>query len=192
MAWERGDISFLFRGDEPIEDSLIALDNDCRCYQYIRHEESDIENEVDVDTLMSTDILAAQMSTKNIQFSKQQSGWIFREDKKETVAGQYDSDLYGISGLVLEQRKRREHLSRDDLQKNKGIMDSLTKGQSQQDMVISELNSRESLEPPPDCSVSWDSYINAEAGQYPNLGRELVCKESSKNFRATVAMVIYL
>lgn len=89
----------------------------------------EIEDEVDI--LMSSDILCAQMSTKSINFTKAQSGWIFREDRKETVAGIYDSDLYTINGITLEQRKRREHLSRDDLKKNKAIMESLTKGQSQ-------------------------------------------------------------
>lgn len=32
----------------------------------------------------------------------------------------------------MEQRKRREHLSRDDLQKNKAMIESITKGGQQQ------------------------------------------------------------
>lgn len=40
----------------------------------------EIEDEVDI--LMSSDILAAQMSTKSITFTRAQSGWIFREDRK--------------------------------------------------------------------------------------------------------------
>lgn len=44
------------------------------------------------------------------------------------MAGQYECELYSINGLVLESRKRREHLTRDDLQKNKAMMESLTKG----------------------------------------------------------------
>lgn len=189
MRWERGDISFIFRGENPPKDSLTALDNECRCYQHVRHEETELEIEDEVDILMSSDILAAQMSTKSISFTKAQSGWIFREDKKETVAGQYDSDLYTINGLTLEQRKRREHLSRDDLQKNKALMESLTKGgQSAGIDQNGEIIRRASLQPPPINSITWEEYISAEPGQYPNLGRDLVYKESSKNFRATVAM----
>ena len=30
---------------------------------------------------MRSDIMAAQMSTKNITFSRAQTGWLFREDK---------------------------------------------------------------------------------------------------------------
>lgn len=41
-----------------------------------------MEIEDEVDLLMSTDILAAQISTKSISFARAQCGWIFREDKK--------------------------------------------------------------------------------------------------------------
>lgn len=47
---------------------------------------------------------------------------------QELVAGQYESELYTVHGLMLESRKRREHLSSDDLQKNKAILESFTKG----------------------------------------------------------------
>ena len=45
----------------------------------IQESEAEIEDEVDI--LMSSDIVAAQMSTKNISFSRAQSGWLFKEDK---------------------------------------------------------------------------------------------------------------
>lgn len=48
---------------------------------------------------------------------------------------------------------------------------------------------RASLEPPPRTTCTWEEYINSESNIYPNLGREMVYKESSKSFRATVAMV---
>lgn len=38
-----------------------------------------------MDILMSSDIMAAQMSTKGITFSRAQTGWIFREDKRVTM-----------------------------------------------------------------------------------------------------------
>lgn len=87
-----------------------------------------MEIEDEVDLLMSTDILAAQISTKCISFERMQSGWLFKEDRTELVAGQYESELYRVYGLVLESRKRREHLSTDDLQKNKALLESFTKG----------------------------------------------------------------
>jgi len=47
------------------------------------------------------------------------------------MVGAFHADFYQINGMVLESRKRREHLSEEDLQKNKAIMESLTKGSSQ-------------------------------------------------------------
>lgn len=47
------------------------------------------------------------------------------------MVGGFHADFYQINGMVLESRKRREHLSAEDLQKNKAIMETLTKGSSQ-------------------------------------------------------------
>lgn len=46
---------------------------------FLKESEQELEDEVDI--LMSSDIMAAQMSTKSITFSRAQSGWLFREDK---------------------------------------------------------------------------------------------------------------
>jgi hypothetical protein len=45
------------------------------------------------------------------------------------------------------------------------------------------------LSPPPESKVSWEEYIGSEPGNHPTLGRNLVYKETSKAFKATVAMV---
>lgn len=197
MRWERGNISFIFRGDRPINDSLIVMDNDYECYQHMRYEESDIEDEVDM--LMSTDILTANMSTKNIYFSRIQTGWFHREDRKEIIGGQYHCDLYSIHGLVLKQRKRREHLSKDDLQKNKATVDTLTRGHTSLPSTyngttgispshsLEEIQRRCSLHPPVN-TTTWEQYINAEIGKCPQLGRPPMHKQSSKTLRATVAI----
>lgn len=106
MRWERGDVSFVFMGDAKPSQSLTVIDNKLKVYQRIRYEESEAEIEDEVDVLMSSDIVAAQMSTKRIEFNRSQSGWLFREDKTESV-GDFVADFYAISGLYLESRKRR-------------------------------------------------------------------------------------
>lgn len=40
------------------------------------------------------------------------------------------ADFYAVNGLVLESRKRREHLSEEDILRNKAMMESLSKGGS--------------------------------------------------------------
>lgn len=47
---------------------------------------------------------------------------------------------------------------------------------------------RPSLNPPSESHVSWDDYSSASPGECPTLGRTLAYKESSKAFKATVAM----
>lgn len=42
-----------------------------------------MEFEDEVDLLMTSDIVSAQISTKPITFTKAQTGWIFKEDRKE-------------------------------------------------------------------------------------------------------------
>ncbi|XP_063229928.1 ankyrin repeat domain-containing protein 13C [Bacillus rossius redtenbacheri] len=187
MRWERGDISFLFMGDRKPNQSLIVLDNKAQLYQRVRYEETEMEIEDEVDILMSSDIMAAQMSTKSITFTRAQTGWIFREDRKEMV-GPFQADFYVINGMVLESRKRREHLSEEDLQKNKAIMESFTKGSTQGFDNNGEPVRRQSLTPPPESRVSWQEYLAAEPGGHAPLGRGMVYKETSKGFKATVAM----
>ncbi|XP_049804732.1 ankyrin repeat domain-containing protein 13C [Schistocerca nitens] len=187
MRWERGDISFIFNGDRKPGQSLTVLDNKQCLYQRVRYEETEVEIEDEVDILMSSDIMAAQMSTKSITFSRAQTGWIFREDRKEMV-GPFHADFYVINGMLLESRKRREHLSEEDLQKNKAIMESLTKGSTQGFDSNGEPVRRPSLSPPPESKVTWEEYVNSDVGAHPTLGREMVYKETSKSFKATVAM----
>lgn len=187
MRWERGDIGFLFNGDGKPSESLVVLDNRSKLYQKVRYEETEMEIEDEVDILMSSDIMAAQMSTKSISFARAQSGWIFREDKKEMV-GSFQAEFYTINGMVLESRKRREHLSEEDLQKNKAIIESFTKGNTQVLDPNGEPIRRPSLQPPTERHISWESYNSSPEEEAPVLGRGLIEKETSKFFKATVAM----
>ena len=55
-------------------------------------------------------------------------------------------------------------------------------------MQNGEIKRKESLTPPPKRDVTWSEYIQSPAGQHPVLGRASKCKESSRAFKATVAM----
>ncbi|RXG55029.1 Ankyrin repeat domain-containing protein 13C [Armadillidium vulgare] len=188
MRWERGDISFIFSGERKPNHSLIVLDNKLKVYQKVKNEQSEYEIEEEVDMLMSSDIVAAQMPMSQITFSRAQTGWIFKADKEEMV-GKYKAKFYCLNGLTIVSRKRREHLSDEDLQKNKAIMESFTKGGSSHAFDLDKQPvRRQSLDPPKKTNVTWEEYIKAEPGHPPHLGRPLVSKESSKSFRATVAM----
>lgn len=61
----------------------------------------EIEDEVDI--LMSSDIMAAQMSTKSITFTKAQSGWFFREDRKVSTTF---TEVFTNFDLLSEQKRK--------------------------------------------------------------------------------------
>jgi len=195
MRWERGDITFLYRGDQSPEEALCVLDNKQEVYQYVRHQESELEFEDEVDLLMSSDIVAAQISTKPITFNRERQGWIWREDRRETL-GNYKADFYTVLGMTLESRKRREHLSEEDLHRNRAIIDSFSKGGAQAHSLSGEATQeqeseqirRASLVPPPPPGITWAEYIASPKGSPPPLGRRVIAKTSSKQFKATVAM----
>uniref|UniRef100_A0A1I7Z3Z2 ANK_REP_REGION domain-containing protein n=1 Tax=Steinernema glaseri TaxID=37863 RepID=A0A1I7Z3Z2_9BILA len=187
-SWERGDISFIYNSTADKSKQLVILDNKAKVFQRVRHHESDAELDEEVDVLMSSDIVSVQMSTKPITFERAYSGWIFKQEKSETV-GEYESDFYSVEGMTLVTRKRREHLTSDDIKKNKAFMQSLSIGNTNiPDEDSKTFRHRKSLPPPGRPCTTWDEYLGAAPGVPPPLGRQQVLKSNSKTFKACVAM----
>ncbi|XP_071486603.1 ankyrin repeat domain-containing protein 13C-B-like [Diadema setosum] len=186
MKWQKGDLTFLFDGTVTPERSLVFLDNENKIYQRLSYEQSEAELEEEVDILMSSDVVTVNISTKPITFNRSQSGWLFREDKRELV-GSFFADFYDVSGVAIESRKRREHLSDEDVQRNKAAVESISKGSPVEDTF--QTQRRPSLPPPPESQMTWEEYVTAERGRALTLlGRPRVSKEMRKMFKATVAM----
>ena len=55
--------------------------------------------------------------------------WIFLIGQE--LVGNYNANFYSINGMVLETRKRREHLTKEDLQKNKALLENFATGNTQ-------------------------------------------------------------
>ena len=49
----------------------------------------------------------------------------------QEMVGNYNANFYSINGMVLETRKRREHLTKEDLQKNKALLENFATGNTQ-------------------------------------------------------------
>ncbi|XP_070564384.1 ankyrin repeat domain-containing protein 13C-like isoform X2 [Ptychodera flava] len=185
MKWQRGDLTFVFNGEARQDKSLAVMDNELKVYQRIRPDDSESDIEDEVDILMSSDIVTATMSTKTITFVRSQSGWLFREDRTEMV-GPFNADFYAVHGMIIESKKRREHLSDEDVQKNKAVIDSFSKGSVVEGSLESQR--RPSLAAPMPSKITWKEYICAIPKNPPTLGREMLYKESKKGVKATVAM----
>ncbi|XP_047146554.1 ankyrin repeat domain-containing protein 13C isoform X2 [Hydra vulgaris] len=181
MKWHRGDISFLFSGSAG--SSIMVLDNKKKVYQKLRQNDLETELNDEIDFLMSSDIVSAQISTKTIEFVPAQSGWIFKEDKMELI-GDMNCEVYNVQGMTLTTRKRREHLTEDDLQKNKAMVEAISNGSSIVEKC--EVDRRESLPPPPACPFSWEEYIKASG--MPCIGRSPKVVENKRTMKVNVCM----
>ncbi|CAJ0955992.1 unnamed protein product, partial [Mesorhabditis belari] len=187
-SWERGDITFLFDAEAPDpQHQLVVLDNKLKVYQRVRHEESECEVDEEVDVLMSSDIVSASMSTKPITFVQALSGWVFRHNREEQI-GDYRTNFHVVEGMVLVTRKRREHLTIDDIKKNKSFMQSLATGNAVADEDFKSLQYRKSLPPPGRAPTTWEEYSGAAPGLAPPLGRPQVTKFNQKQFKALIGM----
>lgn len=181
------------------------MNNKEKYYQKIKKDiKSNLEDEVDI--LMSTDIVALQLSTKEIAFARSQSGWLFKEKRSEMV-GSFLADFYCVTGLCLESKKRREHLTEEDLIENnlfslnfskssdlsqsnsRELSDSMTalNGTISLDELDNKIVRRKSLPKPPKPNLTWTEYISME--KQPCIGRKMICKENIKKFKATLGMV---
>ncbi|VDD90155.1 unnamed protein product [Enterobius vermicularis] len=187
-SFERGDISFIYNsGTEKKPSRFFILDNYAKVFQRVKNEDIESEIEDEVDLLMSSDMVNVHMSTKPITFERTFAGWLFRHEKCEKV-GEYNASFYAVRGMSLVTKKRREHLSAEDVKKNKALIKSLAAGSAMLEEELKCSSCRESLEPPERTAVTWDEYINALPKEPPRLGRPMVLKQSSKNFNAFVAM----
>ncbi|CAI4231742.1 unnamed protein product [Auanema sp. JU1783] len=186
-SWERGDISFVFNATVDTKDQLIIMDNKAKVFQRFRTEESELEIDEEVDVLMSSDIVSAQMSTKTIQFEQAYSGWVFKHAREEKI-GDFSVNFYVVEGLNLITRKRREHLTNEDIKKNKSFMQSFAIGGSVPEDDFKSLRHRQSLPPPGRMPTTWEEYSGAAPGLHLPLGREQIVKQNEKHFKALIGM----
>ena len=71
-----------------------------------------------INDIMTADITHMNFSTKNISFTRMQSGWLFPADRTEKVS-RFVADFYDVHGLQFVTKKRREHLTEEDIVRNK-------------------------------------------------------------------------
>lgn len=189
----------------------VVLNNKTKKYQYFETPNVCRNIEDKVDELMSTDIIDLELKSSEMQLTRSTCGWIWKADKVGKV-GPYNVALYNFNNVFLITTKRREHLTEEDLNRNKiayktavhlfkfgekpELENTSSHGNDSQDDgeqddihdEESEKVHRESQPPPPPTNVTWEEYIWSEPGQYPTLGREQKCKSVKKLVKASVAM----
>ncbi|KPM02243.1 GPCR-chaperone-like protein [Sarcoptes scabiei] len=135
----------------------------------------------DIDLLMSSDLIYPQMITKSISFTRTQAGWFFARSNKTEKVGDFEADFYNINGLTIETKKRREHLSEDDVKTNKALFDTLKKtldaSNHPQKSITRKINSKssDSLDEIDDCqSTMKNELTNGDSLQPIRVEDEIV------------------
>lgn len=187
----------------------IVMDNKAKKYQYFETPSVCRDVEEKVDEFMATDIMDLELKSSEMQLIPSTSGWIWKANKVGKV-GRFSAALYDLNNVFLVTRKRREHLSEDDLKRNKNAYKSAVsvfkygerpnqgasnnhaddegEGTDRSEPDEEEIVHRESLPPPPPTKVTWREYIESEPANHPNLGREQKCKIVKTAVKASVAM----
>ncbi|XP_047399338.1 ankyrin repeat domain-containing protein 13B isoform X2 [Sciurus carolinensis] len=111
MTWQRGNRSFVFRGQETL--ALAGQDRELLLAAAQPTEEQ-------VLSRLTAPVVTTQLDTKNISFERNKTGILgWRSEKTEMVNG-YEAKVYGASNVELITRTRTEHLSEQHKSKVKG------------------------------------------------------------------------
>ncbi|KAF7638647.1 hypothetical protein Mgra_00002025 [Meloidogyne graminicola] len=191
ISWTRGDMSLLFNPGAPKSYQTLLLNNKDEVYQRIRDKNRHLNDEIDL--LMACDIISSHISTRPIRFVRAK-GW-FMNDKSYLLIccyniGEYKADQFHIKELCLITRKRREHLSQEDLRKNRELNKAFSSGRIPLDNSSDdeyEDQHRASLSPPPKSVFTWSEYLRLPDGE-SHLGRPKEEKITNTEIKGMLAL----
>lgn len=202
MRWSRGDLSFIFDGESTLTSntlSVVVLDNRTKEYQRIKllgSEDLHMDLKDHVTMLMTRPITYANMSTQPIVVSRAQTGWFFKQDKSERI-GEYETDVYNVNNLILVSRKRREHLTPEQIRQHDQLQRKVESGNLEEcdfsanregEDSCEDLEEVQSISPPPANTITWEQYISAPSDSTPHLGRKMDLKVERKHFKASLCI----
>lgn len=203
LSWKRADGCLIYSPN--FERKWVILNNKTKRFHFLETKNRlGKQIEYQVDDLMSNDIISFDLKSSDIRMTRSTYGLFWKAEKYQKI-GKFNAALYEFDNVFLLTRKRREHLSEEDLKKNKiaqkSAMDMLKFGKNMdeheeesdpEDGMISDDEEpethRESLPPPPKPRTTWSQYCAFPPGENPPLGRGLSIKVTKKAFKASIAM----
>ncbi|XP_034608364.1 ankyrin repeat domain-containing protein 13B isoform X3 [Trachemys scripta elegans] len=129
MTWQRGNRSFVFRGQDTSA-VVLEIDHDrqvvySETLALASHDREGLlaavqPTEEQVMGRLTAPVVTTQLDTKNIAFERNKTGLLgWRSEKTEVVNG-YEAKVYSASNVELITRTRTEHLSDQHKGKSKG------------------------------------------------------------------------
>eukprot|EP00040_Diaphanoeca_grandis_P005939 m.35206 g.35206 ORF g.35206 m.35206 type:complete len:513 (-) comp17101_c1_seq1:285-1823(-) len=132
--------------------------------------------------VMRGDVMLVDATTSKAKFPRAMSGWLgWKSEKSETV---HDTEcrVYDVEELELITRRRREHLSEEDIKSNKKFQNDMMRGKIPEDF---KHPTRTSLPPPTTPSLTFEEYNSLDLVQ---IGRPLDENVKSKALKGTLWM----
>lgn len=111
-----------------------------------------------INDIMTADVTHMNFSTKNISFTRMQTGWLFPADRTEKVS-RFVADFYDVHGLQFVTKKRREHLSEEDIVRNKKALQGKIGKTSGPPVFVEESTRTKLTSPGTECRVSVEHRV---------------------------------
>lgn len=123
--WKRSDSCLVY--SDKFAKRWVIMNNKTKKYQFLQSPENFYKNIEDkVDEFMSTDIVDFELKSADIQLVRRDNWlWKYLTDEKYEKIGKYNSILYTFENVFLVTRKRREHLTDEDVKRNKAHYKSI-------------------------------------------------------------------
>eukprot|EP00123_Amoebidium_parasiticum_P009857 comp19749_c0_seq1/m.23586 comp19749_c0_seq1/g.23586 ORF comp19749_c0_seq1/g.23586 comp19749_c0_seq1/m.23586 type:complete len:469 (-) comp19749_c0_seq1:568-1974(-) len=189
LKWQRGNISFLFRLDTEGKERFAVMDNDKKLYQWLTKDKGSFDEylEENLDHMMGGYIGAVSISTKTITLTPAKKGPLWAQKPRRETIGPYSTDVYSVENCVAVMRKRKEHLSEEDLKRRKQALSQMRRVTESEKSLSANLSGdppkpqhRQSLPPPPPPPITEEEYFNPSSTSPVHLGRPINLKETRK------------
>lgn len=218
LSWKKDSGESCLIYSNKFKKKWVIMNMKAKKYQHFAAQSFDRDIDSKVDEFISTDIIDIEVKSSDIQLTRSTCGWIWKADRMEKVgrynAALYNFNNVFLVTRKRREHLNDEDIKRNKLA-YKGAMhvlkfgkkpsmrdleeasnsdsnntdnDNIENSQQDDDLGFLETSHRESLSPPPATNVTWEEYLQAEAGKFPNLGREQKIKVVKTAFKASVAM----
>ncbi|XP_063720635.1 ankyrin repeat domain-containing protein 13C-like isoform X2 [Symsagittifera roscoffensis] len=185
-AWKRGKISVLYNPTKYGGENFVFIVPSQKQYSISSIDKPLKPNELsrEVNSLLSNDVIVTKVSTRSMQYAPMKR--LISRHRKIDKVGKYSATFYHWSGMNLKIFKRRDHLSSEQVSKNKNVLSDFYTGGVVPGMAgDSHARSRiPDLRPPDEPIGSFDAYLEHQV----QVGRPMKIKNQTKSFKGCLAM----
>ncbi|XP_075247694.1 ankyrin repeat domain-containing protein 13C-like isoform X3 [Convolutriloba macropyga] len=186
-AWKRGKITVLYNPTKYGGENFVFIVPSQKQYSISSIDKPLKPNELsrEVNSLLSNDVIVTKVSTRNMHYTPIKR--LISRHRKIDKVGKYSASFYHWSGMNLKIFKRRDHLSAEQVHKNKSVLSDFYTGGVVPGMAGDNGGQRcrvPDLRPPDDPTGTFDDYLAHQV----TVGRPMKIKNQTKSFKGCLAM----